>query len=235
LAHGKLPGIVLLSEEDRQPVLRSYVTVHLEEEIRREALVRDWGAFVNFLRLAARESGHMVNIAAVSRDVGLSQPTIKSYYQLLEDMFIGFTVPAFSKSPRRNLLSTPRFLFVDLGIQHAACGVSPDLNVVRANPGRYFEQWIGIEIWKRLQYLGSGQLSYFRTKDGAEVDYIVELENRAVAIEVKWTDRPSLQNVPSLVSFLRDHPNVGEGYVICRCPLPARLSKSIVALPWQLL
>jgi predicted AAA+ superfamily ATPase len=235
LAYGELPGIVLLSEEDRRPVLRSYVTVHLEEEIRREALVRDWGAFVNFLRLAARESGQIVNIAAISRDVGLSQPTIKSYYQLLEDMFIGFTVPAFSKSPRRNLLSTPRFLFVDLGIQHAACGVTPDLNVVRANPGRYFEQWIGIEIWKRLQYLGSGQLSYFRTKDGAEVDYIVELEDRSMAIEVKWTDRPSLQDVPSLVSFLRDHPNVAEGYVICRCPRPARLSRSIVALPWQLL
>ena len=92
-----------------------------------------------------------------------------------------------------------------------------------------------IEIWKRLQYVGSGQLSYFRTKDGAEVDYIVELEDRTLAIEVKWTDRPSLQDVSGLVSFLRDHTKVAEGYVICRCPRPARLSKSIVALPWHFL
>jgi predicted AAA+ superfamily ATPase len=233
LAFGDLPGIVLLSQNDRGPILRSYVTMHLEEEIRREALVKDWGAFVNFLRLAARESGQVTNFAAISRQVGLSQPTVKSYYQLLEDMFLGFTVPVFSRSPRRHLLSTPRFLFADLGIQHAASGVSPDLNVVRASPGRYFENWVGIEIWKRLQYAGAGSLSYFRTKDGAEVDYVVELQDRTIAIEVKWTDRPSLRDVTGLASFLRDHPHVREGYVICRCPRPARLSRSIVALPWQ--
>jgi len=224
---------VLLNEEDRGPILRSYVTVHLEEEIRREALVKDWGAFVNFLRLAGRESGQITNFAAISREVGLSQPTVKSYYRLLEDMFIGFTVPVFSKSPRRHLLSTPRFLFADLGIQHAACGVSPDANLVRANPGRYFESWVGIEIWKRLQYAGAGTLSYYRTKDGAEVDYIVELQDRTIAIEVKWTDRPLLQDVSGLVPFLRDHPHVREGYVVCRCPRPARLNRSIVAVPWH--
>lgn len=232
LAYGEMPGIVLMADEDRRLLLRSYVTVHLEEEIRREALVKDWGAFVNFLRLAARESGQILNFAAISRDVGLSLPTIKSYYQLLEDMFIGFSVPAFSKSARKNLLSTPRFLFIDLGIRHAACGLSPDVNIVRADPGRYFEQWVGIEIWKRLQYGGSGQLSYYRTKDGAEVDYIVEFADHAIAIEVKWTDRPSLQQVPQLVSFLRDHPHVSKGYVICRCPRPVRLNASILALPW---
>jgi predicted AAA+ superfamily ATPase len=134
-----LPGITLLEEEDRKSVLRFFVTIHLEEEIRREALVKDWGAFVNFLRLAALESGQVVNFAAIFREAGLSQPTIKSYYQLLEDMFIGFRVPAYSKSPRKNLLSTPRFLFFDLGIRHAASGVTPDLNVVRADPGKYFE------------------------------------------------------------------------------------------------
>ncbi|MFH1573598.1 MAG: AAA family ATPase [Acidobacteriota bacterium] len=235
LAYGDLPGIVLLDEEDRRQVLRSFVAIHLEEEIRREALVKDWGAFVNFLRLAARESGGIINFAAISRQVGISPPTVKSYYQLLEDMFMGFMVPAFSKSARKSLLSTPRFLFVDLGIQHAACGLTPDPNLVRASPGRYFETWVGIEIWKRLQYAGSGQLHYFRTKDGTEVDYIVELADRTIAIEVKWTDRPSLQDVTGLVMFLRDHPRVREGFVICRCPRPARLSDSIIALPWHLL
>jgi predicted AAA+ superfamily ATPase len=115
MAYGELPGVVLLGEEDRKAVLRSFAIVHLEEEIRREALVKDWGAFVHFLRLAARESGTITNFAGISRQVGLSQPTIKSHYQLLEDMFIGFQVPAYSWSPRKNLLSTPRFLFFEYG------------------------------------------------------------------------------------------------------------------------
>ena len=235
LAYGDLPGIVLLNEEDRKPVLRSFASVHLEEEIRREALVKDWGAFVNFLRLAAREAGQMVNVAAISREVGLSQPTVKSYYQLLEDMFIGFHVPAYSKSPRKNLLSTPRFFFFDLGIRHAASGVIPDRNIVRANPGRYFEQWVGIEIWKRLQYRGDGTLHHLRTKDGAEVDFIVEVGAHVIPLDVKWTPNPSLRDVTHLARFLSENPRAKRGYVICRCPRPAKLNESITALPWQYL
>ena len=150
LAHGELPGIVAAREADRPDLLRTYALVHLEEEIRREALVRDWGAFVRFLALAAAESGSVVNFASISQEAGISQPTVKSYYQLLEDMFVGFSVPAFSKSPRKNLLSTARFFFFDLGVRHAAAGLRPSRNVARANPGPYFEQWVGAELWKRL-------------------------------------------------------------------------------------
>ncbi|MFH1243709.1 MAG: ATP-binding protein [Pseudomonadota bacterium] len=235
LAYGELPGVVLLSEEDRKLVLRSFASLHLEEEIRREALVKDWGAFVNFLRLAARESGQMVNFAAISREVGLSQPTVKSYYQLLEDMFIGFQVPAYSKSPRKNLLSTPRFFFFDLGIRHAASGVTPDRNLVRADPGKYFEQWVGIEIWKRLHYRGEGQLHHLRTKDGAEVDFIVEFNGELIPLEVKWSRTPSLRDVTHLAYFLKENPRAKKGFVICRCPRPAKLTESIMALPWQYL
>jgi predicted AAA+ superfamily ATPase len=233
LAYGDLPGVVLLGKEDRKAVLRSYVSVHLEEEIRREALVKNWGAFVNFLRLAARESGTMVNFAAISREVGLTLPTVKSYYQLLEDMFIGFQVHAFSGSPRKNLLSTPRFYFFDLGVRHAACAVTPGPDIVQSDPGRLFEQWVGIEIWKRLQYGGGGRLSYYRTKDGAEVDFVVELGRRLVPIEVKWTERPAPRDATHLVRFLKDHPRAKEGYVICRTARPARLCKNVVALPWN--
>jgi len=235
LAYGDLPGIVLLREEDRKLLLRSFASVHLEEEIRREALVKDWGAFVNFLRLAARESGQVINFAAISRDVGLSQPTVKSYYQLLEDMFIGFQVPAYSGSPRKNLLSTPKFLFFDLGVRHAASGVTPDRNLVRADPGKYFEQWVGIELWKRLQYRGEGTLHHLRTKDGAEVDYIVELNEELIPMEVKWSSTPSSRDITQVAYFLRENPKARRGFLICRCPRPAKLSDSITALPWQCL
>src|SRR5208282_4781237 len=67
LAYGALPGIVTADPQDRQDLLKTYAFVHLEEEIRREALVKDWGAFVRFLQLAAVESGQMLNYANISR------------------------------------------------------------------------------------------------------------------------------------------------------------------------
>ena len=175
----------------------------------------------------------MVNFAAISREVGLTLPTVKSYYQLLEDMFIGFQVHAFSGSPRKNLLSTPRFCFFDMGVRHAACGLTPGPDIVRTDPGRFLEEWVGIEIWKRLQYLGQGRLSYFRTKDGAEVDFIVEMGPRLLPIEVKWTERPSARDATAILRFMRDHPRAKEGYIICRVPRPARISGPVVALPWH--
>jgi uncharacterized protein len=236
LAFGALPGIVAGDDQDRQEILKAYAVLHLQEEIRREALVKDWGAFLRFLEMAAIESGQMLNYANISRESGVSVPTIKNYYQLLEDIFIGFFVPAYSKSQRKNLLSTPKFFFFDLGVRHAAAGIDPSIATVRANPGPLFEQWVGIELWKRLQYTGDGNLYYQRTRDGAEVDFIVEQGSSLLPIEVKWTEHPSLQDARHLMTFLKEHhKNAERAYIICRCALPMQLNEKVMALPWHCL
>ena len=232
LAFGELPGIVTADEAHRAEMLHAYAQLHLEEEMRREAMVKDWPAFVRFLRLAAVESGQMMNYNKISKDVGLSVPTIKSHYQLVEDMFLGFRLPAYSGSPRKSLLSTDRFLFFDLGIRHAAAGLRPSVDVVTANPGPIFEQWVGVELWKRLQYLGTGVLHYMRTHDGAEVDFISARSGRLTPIEVKWTENPAISDARHLLTFLGEHPKQSKhGYIVCRRQ-PLRLHDKVTALPW---
>ena len=75
-------------------------------------------------------------------------------------MFSAFRLPAFSRSRRKNLLSTDRFFFFDLGMRHAAAGVPLETATALSDPGPLFEQWAGIELWKRLKYLGAGRLHY---------------------------------------------------------------------------
>jgi len=232
LSYGELPGIVELPEEDRGGILQAYTTIYLEEEIRREGLVKDWGGFVNFLRLAAAESGGELNYASISRQVGLSLPTVKSHYQLLEDMFIGIRVPGWSGSPRKSLVSNPKYLIFDTGVRHAAAGLRPGPETVIANPGPIFEQWVGIELWKRLQYLG-GTLHHVRSKDGREVDYLAEINGTLFPIEVRWTERPSRSDARHVSAFLTDNAAAREGFVICRCPRPQLLCPGVTALPWQ--
>ena len=233
LAFGELPGVVAAPPSDRAELLRAFAYVHLEEEIRREALVKDWGAFVRFMQLAAAESGQIVNFAAISQESGVSQPTVKSHYQLLEDMFVGFRVEAYSRSSRKALLSTPKFLFFDLGVRHAAAGLTATADVVKVNPGGFFEQWVGIELWKRLQYLGEGKLYHLRTKDGAEVDFIIERGGTLTPIEVKWSENPTVRDARHLLAFLGEHPKQAKkGYIVCRCPRPSQLHAQITALPW---
>lgn len=236
LAYGDLPGVVLADKKDRADLLRSYALAHLEEEIRREALVKDWGAFLRFLQLAAIESGQVINFAKIAKDVGVSPATVKGHYQLLEDMFIGFSVPGFSRSPRKNLTSTPRFHFFDLGVRHAAAGLTPGPDAVQADPGRALEQWVGIELWKRLGYLGRGRLHHLRTKDGAEIDYVVEFDRQIIPIEVKWTERPNRDDARHIIPFLHEQGKSAPlGYVICRCPRPEQIHERVLALPWHCL
>jgi len=233
LAWGELPGVVTAEVEHRSDLLATYAMVHLEEEMRREAMVRDWPAFVRFLRLAATESGQILNYSKISREAGITVPTVKSHYQLLEDMFLGFRVPGFSGSSRRTLLGTDRFFFFDLGIRHAAAGLESSPAAVSMQPGPLFEQWVGIELWKRLQYLGTGKLYYLRTKDGAEVDFILERDGALIPIEVKWTERPSLADARHLRTFMAEHPRVARrGFIVCRCHAPLALDERITAIPW---
>lgn len=158
---------------------------------------------------------------------------LKGYYQLLEDMFIGLRVPAYLRSPRKNLLSTPKFLFFDLGVRHAAAGLNPSLELAKTNPGPVFAQWVGIELWNRLQFLGDGNLYHQRTRDGAEVDFIIERAGTLTPVEVKWTEYPTMTDARHLLAFLVEKPKeAAHGYVIYRCPRPLQLHDKITALPW---
>jgi len=234
LTFGELPAVAIAARAQRADLLRAYTLVYLEEELRREALVKNWPAFARFLQLAAAESGQMINYAGISREAGVSLPTVKTYYQLLEDMFLGFRVPAFSGSPRKSLLSTERFCFFDVGVRNAAAELPLETAAVRANPGPVFEQWVGIELWKRLQYLGGGKLHYLRSKAGAEVDFIIARAGRLIPIEVKWTEHPRQGDARHLLTFLDEHPKrARHGYVICRCAAPLALTDRVTALPWS--
>lgn len=236
LAFGALPGVVSAPSEDRAALLRSYAAIYLEEEVRREAATINLANFSRFLQLAALESGQIVNYAALARKTGLTGKTVETYYALLADMFVGFTLPAFSGSARQGVLSSPRFFFFDLGVRHASAGLAPEPATVLANPGPLLEQWVGLELWKRLGYLSDGSLSYFRTKSGIEVDFVIEHRDQLIPIEVKWTDRPDMTDARHLRIFLDEHkPKAREGFVICRCPQPMELAPNIRALPWWML
>ncbi|MFA4846225.1 MAG: DUF4143 domain-containing protein, partial [Patescibacteria group bacterium] len=76
-------------------------------------------------------------------------------------------------------------------------------------------------------------LFYQRTRDGAEVDFIIERENSLTPIEVKWTEHPDSSDARHLLKFISEHPEkVERGYIICRCPRPMEIHEKVMALPW---
>jgi predicted AAA+ superfamily ATPase len=235
LLFGSLPGATLENERTRVRTLESYVDLYLEEEIRRESLVRNMGTFQQFLELAATESGRIINLTNISRESGVPLATLRTYYQVLEDTFVGYRIPSFGAAGRKRVLTTPRFLFYDNGIRNAAARYRFSSDLLKTQMGLLFENWVGQELMHRCLYAGRAyRLSFWRTAHGAEVDYVLETPEETIPIEVKATESPTLADASHLKLFLETYPQrARRGCIVCRCREPRRLSDKIEAVPWS--
>jgi len=232
LLYGSLPAIVAeSSDDDREQMLRSYVTAYLEDEVRAEALVRNLSPFGRFLELAASESGGLINWRKLSQEIGVSHVTIGSYFQILEDCLILERVEPLTQSPtRKKLTRTNKYLLFDLGVRRLAAQEGRRLPL--ESWGRLLEQWVGLELLRSMRQT-SGHLRFWRDPDGPEVDWVIETEGRLIPIEVKWTQSPSAKDARHLQTFLKEYPEAEQALIICRTPHTLKLGAQIRAIPWQ--
>ena len=234
LNFGCLPDIILQNDDALKEIdLNSYVTIYLEEEIRQEALVRNVGHFARFLQLAAIESGHTINAAKISQEIGVSSTTIQEYYQILDDCLIARRIDSLTQSKtNRRLIKSPKYIFFDLGVRRVAAneGINPN----RETQGHLFEQYIGLEILQQLNiHKPLAKLRYWRSSDGPEVDWVIETAGQLIPIEVKLTEIPKAKHLKHLQLFLREYTTAKVGYVICQVKHKIEIEKNIYALPWQ--
>ncbi|MFA6291652.1 MAG: ATP-binding protein [Victivallales bacterium] len=235
LLFGNLPVSRFENEKTAQATLDSYVKTYLEEEIRSESLVRNVGAFHVFLRLAAIESGAQVNLSGLSQESGIPLSSLKNYYQILVDTFIGFWLYPYKHSGRKRLLTSPRFYFFDSGVRNAAAEISADRNILNELGGKLLEEWVGIELYQRAQYSGRGfGVGFWRTVSGAEVDFVWQSPEEDIPIEVKWTENPSPKDARHLEIFLDEYSRrCKRGFIVCRVQRARQLSERITAIPWN--
>ena len=234
LQYGNLPGFYQEDLASWQRTLETYVDLYLENEIRQENIVRDMGAFARFLRLAALEAGQAVNYARMADVVGVAVNTLRNFYQVLEDTFVGMRIGPFA-SGRRRVVQAPRFVFFDIGVRHLLADLPAGETLLKLEAGALFEQWVLTELYYRCQYHGRGyRLSTWRTPTGAEVDAIVETPDELLPVEVKWTDRPKPADARHVEKFIGLHADrCRRGFVVCRTPQPQQLSARVTALPWD--
>ncbi|HEX6812773.1 MAG TPA: DUF4143 domain-containing protein [Planctomycetota bacterium] len=235
LLHGSLPGVRAEKDASAQATLDAYVSNYVEEEVRREALVRDLGPFQVFLRLAGVESGQTVNLAALSQESGVPASTLKTYYQVLVDTFLGHWMPAYGQPSRKRILTTPRFYFFDLGVRNAAAQLPASRDLLQTQGGRLLEHWVAQELLARSAYLGRGyRVGFWRTATGIEVDFVFETPRLDLPIEVKWTERPRAEDARHLETFLDEFPGRSKrGLLVCRCPRRQQLTERVTAVPWS--
>jgi predicted AAA+ superfamily ATPase len=217
--HGLLPQHYLSSNPRKK--LQAYIGNYLQGEIREEALLRNLRTFARFLEVAALTNGEMVNFANIATDCGISSPTVKEYFSILEETMFGYFVPSFAKTLKRRVIQAPKFYLFDVGVANYLTKRKL-LQPGSLDFGKAFEHLIIHELTAFLNYSFSEEsLTYWRTTNGYEVDAI--LGDAQVAIEIKSCDEVQSRHLKGLKAFFEEYPQA-RLIVVSLDPNPRRMN-----------
>lgn len=231
LAHGTLPATWTEDDPDRRAeLLRSYAEVYLREEVQAEALVRDLGGYSRMLDFVAAASGTTVNVNALCRAAEIQHETARRYLDVLEETLVMFRVPAWSGSDRASLIAHPKLYLFDIGVRNALLRRPLD-TPLEDERGLLLEHFIAQELHRREGTLWPEvRLFHYRTKHGAEVDFVLEVGRDLWGIEVKAARRASADMLSGLESLAGRTRRLKRKILVCMTDRRAKI-RDVEVLP----
>lgn len=201
---GLVPLVV--SAADPADTLSAYVAAYVEQEVRAEGLVRQIGDFARFLEVVSFSHGSVLTISNVARETAVHRKAIEGYLEILEDLLVAFRLPVFTKRAARATAAHPKFYFFDTGVFRALRPTGP-LDRPAEVDGAALEGLVAQHLRAWIAYSGSPlDLSYWRTRTGIEVDFVVYGNTDFFALEVKNTDRVRPHDLRGLRAFMGEYP-----------------------------
>jgi len=185
---GGYPEVVLRRPPRRAAWFRSYITTILQRDVRDIMQIERLDEMPRLLAVLAGRTGTLLNVADLSRTLGIPQTTLHRYLTLLQATFLIQLVPAWTANVRKRLLKTPKIVLADTGLASHLVGM--DGRGLMANAelwGAFLETFVAMELLKQMTWSKiRPTLYHFRTTKGEEVDLVLEVPSgELVAVEVK--------------------------------------------------
>jgi len=207
LRFGGYPRVVLADDEDeKRKLLQEIYSSYVEKDAVGFWDVQQPHAFNQLVRLLAAQVGQLVNVGELATIVGIDRATVERYIGVLEETFIAVRVRPFYRNPRQELVKASKLYFLDSGIRAVALerfGPSDQA----PEKGMILESAVAAALAAMCARDGGAVLRFWRTRQKAEVDFVVVRGDRPTPIEVKYTWRR--ETVPPAVrAFMRKyHPH----------------------------
>jgi len=236
LLRGGFPQLWGDPDVDHQLWLTSYIQTYLERDVRSVLGVRDLGAFQTFLRLAASRTGQILNLVDLARDTGISPPTVRQWLSVLEASHQIFLLRPHFENLGKRLIKSPKLYWLDTGLVCFLLGLKDEDAVLRGPmAGALFETAVVAELAKCFYHRGlPPDLWYWRSRDGWEVDLLVELSGKLHPVEIKSTATPRPAHAENIVrwrSLAGD--KAGSGLLLTQAEEASALIPGIRVLPWK--
>ena len=179
------------------------------------------------------ESGTAPNLRKLANDSGVSQPAIKSFYQLLEDTLVAERIDPFIRNTRKRIFSSSRYYIFDIGVRNSLARLSLESHLINAQEGILFEHAVILELIRRVRQSDNKvKMYYWRTHAGAEVDCVLDFGQQVVPIEIKSGKHVMRSEIKGIQSFLKEFSKIAkQGYVVTMDREPEQIDNNLTKIP----
>ena len=174
---------------------------HLDVILRQDLIdlggLRDIKSLEILVSLLSERVGSKVSYQSLATPLQRDPKTIVSWLSLLEDLYVIFKVPPYSKNIKQSLLKESKYYFYDTGR-------------VQGKESIRFENIVANALWKEVQRVFDtegikGSLHFIQTKTGKEIDFLVEMvDGGHWLIETKWSDDTFSPNFKYFSPYFKD-------------------------------
>ena len=230
---GSFPFMVKDDGTNWEHFYESYIATYIQRDVRDYIQVNNEDLFLKFLQVAAARSGQLINYTDFARDVGVSEPTIKSWITVLRASGLIYILQPYFNNLTKRFIKTPKLYFLDTGLCAYLTGWS-NYEVLEkgAMSGAILETYVISEILKSYFHNGKTPRIYFyRDKEKREVDLLIENNGKLYPIEIKKTATPCNEKLKNFTALKNINIPIAHGGLICFTDSLIPLSSEVDAIP----
>ncbi|GIX28739.1 MAG: hypothetical protein KatS3mg123_2620 [Burkholderiales bacterium] len=222
-----VPAHELSTADERAIWFSGYLQTYLERDLPELRAVENLAEFRRLAQAACLRLGSLLNQAELGRDVGISQPQVHRFLNVLEASYLAFRLPAFAINRTKRLIKTPKLYWCDTAFALHLSG--------EAEPrGAHLENLVLLDLiaWRELT-TPRPEVLYWRTAEGTEVDFVIETSRRLLPVEVKAAARVLPADAKGLETFLEEYADRADGGLLLyggEDIFP--LTRRVLAAPW---
>lgn len=221
------PSIHMQMAREREIWFEGYVHTYVERDLRELSSITGLPDFRRLMRAVCLRIGQLVNQTTLGRDVGLPQPTVHRWLNLLETSYLLVRVPAYAANRTKRLIKSPKFYWSDTGLaMHIAQEPEPR--------GAHLENLVLSDLlaWRGIRLDRAG-IFHWWTVGGEEVDFVIETADGLLPIAVKATARPRLGDVSNLRWFRQEYgEQARSGLLLHTGEEVGWITPEVLVVPW---
>ena len=231
---GGYPEILELEGLSKDLWFKSYIATYIERDARDLADIRDIDSFIKFVNILATRSGTILNKSSLSNDIGIKDITTDNYLSIINRIYQATLLRPYFINIGKTFVKSPKVFFNDTGVLCSLLRINSKKQLLNSPySGQIFETYVFCELQKHLSYLQkSSQMFHYRTNDKKEIDFIIEIDNEILAIEIKQSSNVKKDDFKHIIDLQNKIDKKCLGIVFYNGDMVVEFSDDLVAIPF---